>query len=231
MTVGILAVRQYGTILIIDAGTIAVRGSWGRIVLACWGSVLLSAAPVYAAFSQAHLARLLRNKVEDVRELAANPKVIRAVCEHNAKGQSLDAIKKIDKDWLAAKGLSPLKKSLQENKVGQYFKTFVEFNESIYSEIFLTDNQGATVATYPATTDYWQGDETKWTEAFNAGEGKVYIGAVEFDESSQVNSVQISVPVLVEAKTIGVLVVGVKLSYLQAKYLYGHKNGLANSLP
>ena len=102
---------------------------------------------------------------------------------------------------------------------GRYFKSMVDFNQSIYSEMFLTDRQGATVAEYPATTDYWQGDEAKWKEAFNKGLGKVHIGPVEFDESTQVDSVQISVPVMADGEAIGVLVVGIKLTYLQALYV------------
>ncbi len=204
-----------------------------RIAIVCLGLGLLAvgATSVDAGFSQPHLARLLRNKVEDIRELAANDAVIRAVREHNAIGQSLPEIKQLDEAWIAAKGMTPLKKSLQENAVGAYFRTLVDFNRSIYSELFLTDRNGATVAAYPATTDYWQGDEKKWSEAFNGGSGKVYIGPVGFDQSSQVNSVQISVPVTADAKTIGVLVVGVKLSYLQAKYLRGHGNGEAARMP
>lgn len=196
--------------------TVTVR----RGVLVCLGLVLIGTTPAYAGLSQSHLARLLRNKIEDVQDLAANPAVIDAVREHNARGQSLEEIKQLDKAWLATKEVTPFKKALQQNEPGSYFKTLVDFNQSIYSEIFLTDQNGATVAAYPPTTDYWQGDEKKWSKAFNAGKGKLYIGSVEFDESSQVNSVQISVPILFDEKTIGVLVVGVKLSYLQAKYLH-----------
>ena len=204
----------------------------GALVAIGLGLVSLAALPVHAGFSQAHLARLLRNKVEDIRELAANAAVVRTVQEHNAKAQSLEEIKRLDEAWVATAELTPFKKSLQDNEVGRYFKTLVDFNRSIYSELFLTDRNGATLAAYPATTDYWQGDEKKWSEAFNGGSGEVYIGPVAFDESSHVNSVQISVPVVgAENKAIGVLVVGVKLSYLQAKYLRGHGNGEVTRMP
>jgi len=96
-------------------------------------------------------------------------------------------------------------------------KRKVTNNESIYNEIFLTDNQGANVAVYPATSDYWQGDETKWSEPFNSG--KVYVGQVEFDESTNTNAVQISVPVIDNGKTIGVLILGIKLSFIETNSL------------
>jgi hypothetical protein len=182
-------------------------------------SMLVASAPAEERFSQAHLQKLLRNKIESVEELAANKSVIRAVQTENEKALSLDRIKEIDAEWVGSANLTPFKKSLQKSEVGRYFKSMVEFNESIYTEIFLTDNKGATVAAYPATSDYWQGDEEKWRQAFNDGSGKVYVGPVSFDESTKEESVQICVPVMVGDEAIGVLIVGLKLTYLQARYL------------
>ena len=91
----------------------------------------------------------------------------------------------------------------------------------MYSEAFLTDAQGANVAAYPATSDYWQGDEEKFTASFNGGQGKVFIGPIEMDESTQTNAVQISVPMEYNDETIGVLVIGVKVSVLEAEKLQG----------
>lgn len=45
------------------------------------------------------------------------------------------------------------------------------------------------------------------------GDGKVFIGQLDFDESTQAYSVQISVPVKDNEKTIGVLVLGIRNRY------------------
>ena len=90
-------------------------------------------------------------------------------------------------------------------------------NNSAIDEVFLTDNQGANVAAYPPTSDYWQGDEEKWTASYNNGNGVVFIGPLEYDESTQKTQVQISAPVISKDETIGVLVLGVSVDYLQAK--------------
>ena len=74
--------------------------------------------------------------------------------------------------------------------------------------------QSWSVCSY-STTINW----THATKVFPHGLGKVYIGPVEFDESTQVDSVQICVPLMADGEAIGVLVVGVKLTYLQARYL------------
>jgi hypothetical protein len=105
---------------------------------------------------------------------------------------------------------------LQTSPAGRFLKQQVQRSTS-FNEAFLTDNQGANVAAFPATSDYWQGDEDKWTNAFNDGDGRVYIGGLKLDESTNTVAAQVSAPVLDRGKTIGVLVVGVTINYLQTK--------------
>lgn len=162
------------------------------------------------------LQALLDVKVRAIKRLASNRVIVDAVKGQNAKKVSLNEIKKLDGEWRATKALTPFKKSLQTNSAGKRLKRAVRRNPT-YGEAFLTDNQGANVAAYPATSDYWQGDEEKFTASYNKGEGNVFIGPVEYDESSQTHAAQVSVPVLDSGKAIGVLVVGVKLDYLAWK--------------
>jgi hypothetical protein len=93
-----------------------------------------------------------------------------------------------------------------------------------YGEAFLTDKKGANVAAYPATSDYWQGDEEKFTASFNDGRGKIFIGAVEYDESSNTHAAQVSVPVVDKGKAIGVLIVGVTVDYIAWKQKHASAN-------
>ncbi len=162
------------------------------------------------------LQEILKVKVRAVQRLAANKVVIDGVKQQNAKRMPLDEIKRLDKEWTSTKELTPFKKSLQTNPSGVYLKKHVTRNPT-YGEAFLTDNQGANVAAYPATSDYWQGDEEKWTASFNKGHGKIFVGPVKYDDSSKTHQAQISVPVMDGSQTIGVLVVGVKLDYIAWK--------------
>ena len=73
------------------------------------------------------------------------------------------------------------------------------------------------MAAFPATSDYMQGDEEKWSASFNGGDGRVFIGSLELDESTNTVAAQVSAPVLDRGNTIGVLVVGVTINYLQTK--------------
>lgn len=177
-------------------------------------------APSVAAaqddIDHAEIERLLAAKVRTVQHMALNPKLIQAVRRQNAEKHSLKEIKKLDNDWKATEDLTPFKRSLQQNSAGKLLKRYVSRNPFL-NEAFLTDNQGANVAAYPATSDYWQGDEEKWTESFNDGKGKIFVGPLERDESTNTVAVQVSAPLFHQGETIGVLVVGVTFDYLNVK--------------
>jgi len=180
---------------------------------------LAAAAPGAGAQDQIdkeRLDELLRVKIRTVQHMALNPVLVRAARSQNLSGLGLEEIKRRDEEWRATKTLTPFKLSLQSSDAGRFLKTTVERLQSI-NEAFLTDNQGANVAAFPATSDYWQGDEEKWSASFNGGEGRVFLGTLELDESTQTYAVQISAPVLDRGRTIGVLVVGVTIDYLEAK--------------
>jgi hypothetical protein len=166
--------------------------------------------------SRSELEELLRVKVRTVQHMALNPLLVRATRKQNASGLAAEEITRRDTAWRATKELTPFKLSLQTSPAGRFLKQQVERSTS-FNEAFLTDNQGANVAAYPATSDYWQGDEDKWSEAFNGGDGRIYIGALALDESTNTVAAQVSAPVLDRGKTIGVLVVGVTINYLQTK--------------
>ena len=83
-----------------------------------------------------------------------------------------------------------------------------------YGETRVRDNQGALVGATQRTTDYWQGDEAKWTRTFNGGNGTLFIDRPKLDESAKVRLAQISLPVVENGKTIGVITVGVNIDRL-----------------
>ncbi len=175
------------------------------------------------AGKQEDMARVLLSKITGVNQLAKQVRFIRAVKKQNAMGLSLDEIKKRDKQWMSSGADSELKMSMSSSAIGKFLSSVIKNNGDKYNEMFLTDNQGANVAAYPLTSDYWQGDEDKFINSFNNGDGKVYIGALEFDESTKVNAIQISVPVKYGNKAIGVLVIGVKVNHIEAEKLDGLK--------
>lgn len=144
-----------------------------------------------------------------IKEWAASPLLIDAVRKHNLQNTGLEEIQRINSDWINGRA-DNLAATLLTNPAGSFLHEKINKNDMLYTEAFLCDSKGAVVGEYPKTTDYWQGDEDKFTQSFNDGKGRDYIGALEFDESTQTYSVQVSVPVQDDGKTIGVLVVGLK---------------------
>ena len=167
--------------------------------------------------SQEELEELLSVKIRFARHMALNPSLVRAVEAQNNEEIALSEIQRRDDEWKNAGG-EPIEliREITGNPVAQYLRRRVENNGAI-DEVFLTDNQGANVAAFPPTSDYWQGDEEKWTASFNDGQGTVFIGPPEYDESTKTYAVQVSAPVFVEQETAGVLVVGVTLDYFEEK--------------
>ena len=163
------------------------------------------------------IEELLAVKIRFAKHMAFNPGIIRAVEDQNSRGLALAEIQRRDEGWKnAGDQLNALMREVTQNDVARYFQRRVENNSAI-DEVFLTDNQGANVAAYPPTSDYWQGDEEKWTASYNRGNGTVFIGPLEFDDSTKKTQVQISAPVIAHEQTIGVLVLGVSVDYLQTR--------------
>jgi NitT/TauT family transport system substrate-binding protein len=152
--------------------------------------------------------KTLENHIQMIEKIAADPITVNAVKEHNAKGLTLDEIEAIDKEWVAG-GREKLVSILQGNPAGRLLRNKVLSNREVFAEAFLCDRQGAVVGEYPKTSDYWQGDEKKFTACYNNGNGKVYTGPLEFDESTKTFSRKISVPVRDKEETIGVLIFGI----------------------
>lgn len=181
------------------------------------------AAAQVLSLSPEQLEVVLAPKIKAVKRLAANLTVVDAVKAQNAEETNIEQIKRIDEKWRSTKTLTAFKRSLQRSPAGRFLRRHVRRNPT-YGEAFLTDKRGANVAAYPATSDYWQGDETKFTASYDDGKGKVFIGGIEYDESSQTHAAQVSVPVIDRGKAIGVLVVGVQLDYIAWKQARGQSH-------
>jgi hypothetical protein len=75
----------------------------------------------------------------------------------------------------------------------------------------MMDARGLNVAASSVTSDYWQGDEEKFTATYPLGPDAVHISEVEFDESTQTFQAQVSLPVTDPATgaVIGAITIGV----------------------
>jgi hypothetical protein len=146
-----------------------------------------------------------------IKKWGEDPILIAAVKEQNAKGMTLDQIQKRDKEWMATTGMDDQMKAMMKNTAAQQLEK-LEATKPYFFESILMDNQGANVAMTNKTSDYWQGDEPKFTNAYKAG--GVDVGKSKFDDSAKAYLIQVSVPVVEGGKPIGALCVGINLDEL-----------------
>lgn len=153
------------------------------------------------------------NKIKNLADttlaaLGKDPAIVSQVKKANDEHKTLDQIKQSDEKWRQTPGIDDFMKSLLESDCSNYLRNIQE-KQPYFSEIFVTDNQGANVALTDKTSDYWQGDEDKFVKAYNQGKGAIFIDQVEFDDSSQAYLVQVSVPVMDGTTCIGTITFGI----------------------
>lgn len=143
-----------------------------------------------------------------------NPVFVKETKAQNAKGVSLDEIKRIDKEWKEAEDELDIHVEKTSNACAQAVVKLVKANSAIL-EAFVMDNQGANVGQNALTSDYWQGDEAKWQNSYNKGKGGVDVGDVEFDKSVNAQIQQISLPIIdVDGKVVGAICYGINTDSL-----------------
>ena len=94
---------------------------------------------------------------------ATSPVLIEAVKEQNAKNISLSAIKKLDDSWRSTSGLGEFMLPYLDNPAVEELARLEEVSGYV-QESFVMDNQGALGGSTTKTSDFWQGDEAKFTE-------------------------------------------------------------------
>ena len=164
-----------------------------------------------AAAADRDVGRGFREQAEEISSWGLAPEILDAVLERNAHEVLMETIRAIDLNWIYATRETARMRSLMSSPCGKKLRELVNGDPS-YREAMVMDDLGALVCMSRRTSDYWQGDEAKWTRAFDEGRGAVFIAERAFDESVGAVLVQLSVPIMAEERAIGVITVGVAVS-------------------
>ncbi|MBN2428066.1 MAG: cache domain-containing protein [Deltaproteobacteria bacterium] len=165
--------------------------------------VLMSSAVAFAGPAPQKVIDLANSQLA---ALGMDAEVVKAVNAQNAEGKTMKEIKKIDNRWIDDQGTGgtpALMPGLMSNDCAKQLYNLMEQNAFI-TEIFVTDNQGANVCQTGPTSDYWQGDEDKFTKVFNKG---VLVADPKDDEGKTIS--QVSVPVVDGQTHVGTMTIGV----------------------
>lgn len=156
----------------------------------------------------------------EIRGWAAEPVLVEAIRAQNGKtaAYSQAQIDELDRTWRAEVGSegSAIINGVLDNAAADFLRTRVEAAGGAITEVFIMDSRGLNVAASAVTSDYWQGDEEKFSETFPKGAGAVHLSEVEFDESSQTFQSQISLSIVDPAtnEVVGAMTVGVDVEAL-----------------
>lgn len=173
-------------------------------------ALLIVVASVLAAQSADELQKALTAEAVSLRAWSGEKLFVDAVKKQNAANVALAEVQRIDTDWIAGKA-DAVVRQVTTGPCADRLRALAAQNPR-YGETFLTDANGALVCATQRTSDYWQGDEAKWSKTFKEG---VFIDRPKLDDSAKARLAQISLPVTDGGKTIGVLTVGVNVDRLK----------------
>jgi GAF domain-containing protein/HAMP domain-containing protein len=158
----------------------------------------------------------LNGQVEVMKTLALDETIRQSVVASNALEPKLEDILLLDEQWRQSveNGTDdPFINSRLSNSLSNNLRAFQAISPE-HVEVFVTDTLGAIVATTAKTSDYYQADEAWWQSAFR--EEDAYISLPVIDESTDVLSIQIAVPIYNtrQGDLIGVLRTTISISSL-----------------
>jgi hypothetical protein len=175
---------------VLAIGTAVVLGIGRARLKASEGARLSQMAEYIAGTVDAYVFR----SILDTAVLARVPDIRQAAAAGNAQPFDERAALELDRKWRAdSAGVSRQLPLL--NSAASRFLSDLTHNDSVKREILVTDRHGRLVAASNITSDYFQGDEQWWQEAFGGGRGRVSVTDVRRDESAGVYAFEIAVPV------------------------------------
>jgi hypothetical protein len=169
--------------------------------------VLLSGQPSLAAGLDAALQAKVDAKAATIKSWASDPTVVAATRAHNAS-EPADHAAMSQARWARLSVLDPFVRSFAKNEAG----TFLKSKKTVeVTEAFISDAKGDKVA-FVSKTSRWSHKGKPKHEVPMSGQS--WRGALEVDESTGAQQIQVSVPVMDGGKAIGSLVVGFSVSKL-----------------
>jgi hypothetical protein len=132
-----------------------------------------------------------------------------------------DQINTLDQQWVRERKQDdkPLISATLSVPLSVYLSRVQARSLGLYAEIFVMDHNGLNVGQSSVTSDFWQGDETKFQKTYDVGPDAVFIDEPEWDDDFKVWRGQVSFTVNDASKKtkIGAVTVEFNLTELQRR--------------
>ncbi len=163
-------------------------------------------------YERLHIQELLGRKIERWKRLP-NLESILIAANKKTRHLSQQEINERDKKWIRAFAQNDFSYSISlvDQPMSAELREIKKQSQDMITEVIVTDNRGLNVAVSDMTSDYWQGDEEKFTDAYGKPANSIVFGDINYDESTKRFQVHLSVPLYSE-KTfdpLGVMIFGV----------------------
>lgn len=187
-----------------------------------------AAAALIAASQNAHAMEdnaakraMAEYALEQFRSWINQPDVVRAILAQNQHTTDLDQddIAALDGEWrrqFSARE-KPMIEDLMTNPLSQYLSGHVANAKGMVTEVIVFDARGLNVGQSALTSDYWQGDEEKYTETYLVGPQGLHVSGIEQGEAPTIYQNQVSMSIA-DPKTEEVI--GAVTISLNAWYFY-----------
>jgi hypothetical protein len=170
-------------------------------LVALWGE----AAPTAAVrIKDTAYARVVR-----AQAIARDSSIHAAVSASNASAESPDLVHRRDALWIANLR-DPLRQAIVQAPCSAKVREMVK-DDPLVVEAFVMNGRGTLVCSMIETSDYWQGDESKWQRTFVGGKDP-FVEEPAFDASSGKYAIQVSVPIAEAGARVGAVTLTLKLS-------------------
>lgn len=162
--------------------------------------------------------------------LSLTPIIREALLESNeyfgkiSDKERINEIERLNNNWMDISDIGvPFIQSYMNNTVSGYLRLQESIIPDKYGEIFLTNHYGVIISTIKKITTFIHSNKYWWEEAYNDGEGRVFLDDSEYDESVQGYILGVVIPIKYDNEIIGILKYNLNISSLLENFIESYK--------
>lgn len=172
--------------------------------------LFLAANPrVFGSQPDEKLQKVVRQCLPVLEQIAREKNIMGDVLIHNASPLSPAQIQSDEAEW-EKMGISDFKQTILFSQSSDVIRQY-EPRLPLMVKCFVLDQQGDVVGAVPECNNFAHGRMDKFLKAFNQGRGQIYVNPPGLDISTNIYSVQVSLPIFSGGQTIGILVATISL--------------------
>jgi hypothetical protein len=148
-------------------------------------------------------------KVKQLQRFSSDPQIVSAVKSYNATAPSVEAKAMTNEQWRSLSLFDPFVRSIGKSAFSEYLKTL---RDDEVAKIFVSGADGGKVG-FDAKTEHWTHKGMPKHDVPMSGQ--MWVGSVKLDDSTGLQMIQVSFPVLDAGRPIGSIVFGLRSDRLR----------------